>query len=450
MVSGRPVVESPRLEDPAGEPAWVSHAVWWQVFPLGFVGAEPTAVATGPVSRLGRVVDWLDYAVDLGASGIALGPIFSASTHGYDTLDHYRIDDRLGTDADFDRLVEALRARGLRLLLDGVFNHVSPGFTQFRGGAGWLQPIDPAAEGRSSGPAFRTFEGHEGLLTLDHSQPAVADYVVDVMRHWLGRGADGWRLDAAYAVPREFWSTVLPRVRASYPHAYLVGEVIHGDYAGIVAESRMDSVTQYELWKAIWSSIRDRNLFELSWAMERHNALLDHFVPLTFIGNHDVTRLATVLPDDRHLVHALVILCTVGGTPSIYYGDEQAFRGVKEARVGGDDAIRPPFPAEGPGALAPYGWPVYRAHQQLIGLRRRHPWLHRARSRPLQLGNRALAYESVGGTDRLVSALNLDEVAVRLPAPGCTQVLAGDAELHRSGSPDATVTVPSHGWVIVG
>ena len=106
---------------------------------------------------------------------------------------------------------------------------------------------------------------------MNHDNPAVAEYVGDAMRHWLGRGADGWRLDAAYATPPGFWSTVLPAVRAAHPDAYVVGEVIHGDYAGIVAETGLDAVTQYELWKAIWSSINDRNLFELAHALKRHN-----------------------------------------------------------------------------------------------------------------------------------------------------------------------------------
>src|SRR6185312_15118312 len=125
-------------------------------------------------------------------------------------------------------------------------------------------------------------------------------------------------------------------------------------YAGYVTKSGLDSVTQYELWKAIWSSLNDGNFFELAYALERHDALLDTFVPQTFVGNHDVTRLATRLDDERHLGHALAILFTVAGVPSVYYGDEQAFQGLKEERAGGDDAIRPAFPAE-PGGLAPYG-----------------------------------------------------------------------------------------------
>src|ERR1700704_5553567 len=141
------------------------------------------------------------------------------------------------------------------------------------------------------------------------------------MSHWLARGADGWRLDAASCVPRLFWKGVLSAVRAAHPDAYIFGEVIHGDYAGFVRETGVDGVTQYELWKAIWSSLNDRNLFELAWALQRHDALLHDLVPLTFVGNHDVTRLASRLADPELLGHALAVLFGVAGVPAVYYGD---------------------------------------------------------------------------------------------------------------------------------
>ena len=141
-------------------------------------------------------------------------------------------------------------------------------------------------------------------------------------------------------------------MHAQHPDAWLLGEVIHGDYSSFVAESGVDSVTQYELWKATWSSLNDRNFYELAWALQRHEELLETFVPQTFLGNHDVTRIATQLVDPRHLPHALVLLLVaVAGIPSIYAGDEQGMVGLKEQREGGDDAIRPEFP-DHPEALA--------------------------------------------------------------------------------------------------
>ncbi|WP_420965654.1 alpha-amylase family glycosyl hydrolase [Bradyrhizobium sp. B120] len=436
---------------------WIETAVWWHVYPLGFVGAERDARADGSVAqRLDRLTAWLDYAVELGASGILLGPIFASSTHGYDTVDHFRIDPRLGDDADFDAFIAAADRRGLRVVLDGVFNHVGRSFPAFeralRGGpaspdARWFRFAWPADGRTDEPPSYATFEGHSHLVTLNHDEPVVIDHVTRVMNHWLSRGIDGWRLDAAYAVPRTFWRKVLPDVRSKHPDAYIFGEVIHGDYAAFVHETGIDAVTQYELWKAIWSSLNDRNLFELSWALKRHDAMLDHFVPQTFIGNHDVTRIATQLHDERHLAHALVILLASAGTPSIYSGDEQAFRGVKEHRAGGDDAIRPPFPAT-PSDLAPYGWRTYRLHQALIGLRRRHRWLHRARSRILGVQNTNLLLELSHAESRLWVVLNMADEPIMRVLDARAHCIAGDSVASQRGR-GTEITVPGHGWSVV-
>ncbi|MEV6272814.1 alpha-amylase family glycosyl hydrolase [Kribbella sp. NPDC051936] len=386
---------------------WADHAIWWQVYPLGFTAAESVA-QPAVVHRLPQLENWLDYAIELGCSGLLLGPVFASETHGYDTVDHFRIDPRLGDEADFDHLVDAAHARGLRIALDGVFNHVARSFAHpewFRGGD--------------------VFEGHEHLVALDHGNPDVASYVGDVLRFWNDRGVDAWRLDAAYAVPPGFWRAALPRDRDTW----YFGEVIHGDYAAYVEQSGLDSVTQYELWKAIWSSLNDRNFFELSYALGRHNALLDTFVPQTFVGNHDVTRLATRLEDERHLGHALAILFVVGGVPSVYSGDEQAFRGLKEDRAGGDDAIRPAFPGS-PDELAPYGLPTYRLHQELIGVRRRNAWLTRARTTVEHLTNETIALRSRHGADWVLLLLNVSDEEQPFPL-------------------DDTPPVPAHSWKLL-
>lgn len=424
------------------EPEWVRHAIWWHVYPLGAVGAFPAPGGPpGPDEhRLRRLVAWLDHVVALGASGIVLGPIFASTTHGYDTVDHLRIDPRLGDDSDFDELVAQAHRRGLRVLLDGVFNHVG------RDSAIARRSVD-ALEGRSDDEVwllrdadggFVGFEGHDALVTLDHAHPQVVDYVVRVMTHWLGRGADGWRLDAAYAVPTTFWAQALPRVRGKHPDAWFVAEVIHGDYPAFVADSTVDSVTQYELWKAVWSSLNDANLWELAWSLTRHDEFLESFVPLTFVGNHDVTRLASMVEDARHRAHAVVVLCTVGGTPAIYAGDELGFTGVKEEREGGDDAVRPELAADGPGLVEN---PVLRLHQDLIGLRRRHAWLHRARTTQVTLTNTTFVYEARDGDDALLVALNLDDAPLAMP--GGTLVACDDATRGDPGS------VAPHGWAVV-
>ena len=441
------------------EPSWVQHAIWWQVYPLGFVGAEPGSEALKqPVEhRLTKLIPWLDYVVELGASGLALGPVFSSETHGYDTTDYYRIDPRLGDDADFDELITQAHARGLNVLLDGVFNHVGRSFEAFQHvlaegpqspAASWFRLAWPES-GWVPGiePEYDDFEGHRHLVALNHASPEVGVYVTDVMKHWLGRGADGWRLDAAYAVPASFWKPVLAEVRRTYPEAYFVGEYIHGDYAEEVLQSTLDSATQYELWKALWSSLNDANFYELSSALERHNGFLNTFVPLTFVGNHDVTRLASRLNNPDHLPLALTVLLTIGGTPSLYYGDEQAFRGIKEDRAGGDDAIRPAFPST-PSELSQAGWPVYHVHQELISLRRRHSWLHSARTTVRTLSNEHIVYEASGIGGTLTVALNLSAAPAELPVgSSAAAVLAGHGNKHPERN---TSTLSGHGWAVLG
>ena len=363
-------------------PSWAGTAVWWSVYPLGACGAPiRQSDAPGVHHRLGRLEPWLDHLIELGCNGLALGPIWASSSHGYDVIDHLKIDSRLGDDCDFDNLVAACRSRGIRLLLDGVFNHVSVEHSDVRT---WLDPDDvsPGADlllKDAHDPAgLSRFEGHESLVELDHSKPEVAEYVVEVMNHWLERGADGWRLDAAYRVPSAFWAQVLPQVRSRYPEALILAEILHGDYAEIAAQAGFDSVTQYELWKAAWSSLRDRNPHELLWALERHDSLCPHLIAWTFVGNHDVTRIATQIGAVAARV-ATGIIMTVAGMPALYYGDEFGLTGLKQERFGGDDEIRPrlgPYRRQ----LEDFEQETLRLTQLAIRIRRCHPWLVRGRT----------------------------------------------------------------------
>jgi cyclomaltodextrinase / maltogenic alpha-amylase / neopullulanase len=434
--------------------SWADHAILWQVYPLGFTGAEPAALPPGvPVRhRLRHLEAWLDYAVELGCNGLLLGPVFAAQTHGYDTTDHFSIDARLGDDDDFDALVTAADQRGLRLILDGVFNHVGRGFPAFKA-ADAGGPGAPAARWfrrTADGTDYSVFEGHGQLVELDHDEPAVLSYVIEVMTHWLGRGAGGWRLDAAYAVPASFWAKVVPAVREAFPGAWFLGEMIHGDYAAYAAEAGLDSITQYEVWKAVWSSLNDRNFYELDHALGRHNAFMDGELAQTFVGNHDVSRLATILNDDRHFSHALAVLFCIGGVPSVYYGDEQGFRGRKEHREGGDDEIRPAFPAS-PAELLPDGWRYYRLHQRLIGFRRRHPWLVRARTVAEHLESSVLALRLRGEGDReqALLLLNAGDSEFRFAVDAGGLSVAETAEAKRGPVVSDPLLVPPHSWTIL-
>jgi len=435
----------------ADRSSWLDHVVWWHVYPMGFVGAERELSELGGLDgrvehRLGRIEAWLDHLVSLGCNGLLLGPVFASATHGYDTVDHFRIDPRLGDDADFDALVAACRERGVRVLLDGVFNHVGRDFA-------------PVAQALAEGPGSAAaewvhglyendgvvtadyFEGHDTLVTLNHDAQVVRDHVRDVMLHWLRRGVDGWRLDAAYAVPASFWAAVLPAVREEFAEAWFVGEMIHGDYVAYVAESGLDSITAYELWKAVWSSLDTVNLHELDWTVGRHAALVERFVPMTFLGNHDVTRIASQVHDERHRPHAVALLGFLPGVPCVYYGDELGLEGVKEDRAGGDDAVRPAMPAER-GQLENAHPEVEELYRRVLGLRRRHPWLVDAVTSTEQVANEHLLVRARArsGEGSLTLALNLGDQPYGLPA---------GASVVEGSAPGGAGSVEPHGWAVL-
>ena len=385
----------------AAAPEWSKWAIGWHVYPLGFVGAPIREKDRGaaPVNRIRKLIDWLPYVQELGLNVLQLAPVFESTSHGYDTEDYYRIDSRLGTEEDMKAVIEAAHERGIKVLFDGVFNHIGAEAPALK--TAKENPDSEEAQlfafthsdGDMTAPVF---EGHESLVEFDHTSDATVDFVVNVMNYWLARGIDGWRLDAAYAVDPQLWHKVLPRVRAEHPHAFIYGEVIHGDYAEIVSVSGMDSVTEYELWKATWSALKEENFFELDWTLKRHNTFAESFVPVTFVGNHDVSRIATQVGADKAVL-AATVLFTVAGVPLVYYGDEQGYTGLKEERIGGDDQIRPVFP-DSPEELSALGEDLYRAYQQLVAVRRRFPWLHSARVETDELRNGFLRYR-VTATD---------------------------------------------------
>ena len=493
---------------PSPAPAWTRDAICWQVYPLGFCGAprhredltgEGYGGADGEnvVHRLRRLTGWLDHLVALGANVLLLNPIFDSVSHGYDTLDHRRIDPRLGDDEDFDALVAACRERGIRLMLDGVFNHVSHLHPMARRA---LAAGPGTADGdriRWSGTSPYGFEGNEDLIELNLADAVVQDRIVEVMGRWLERGADGWRLDAMYSAGPEAWAPILERVRAAHPEAWILGEVIHGEHPPFLDASGADSLTQYELWKAIWSSLTERNLFELAHALGRHEDFLSRSrdagltgLPLTFVGNHDTTRIASQLADGRELAAAIALLALLPGIPALYAGDELGAIGVKEDRPGGDDAIRPWFP-DSPGALlaahsaadeegaAPRSLRllapaaagrILEVHRRLLALRRRESWLATAHVSvdeatltntwaqivltPSAADGAAdigtAADDTAADGERpapLTLVLNLaDEDA---PAPGeILEAVSGADMLDAVGAP-APGTVPAHGVAVV-
>ena len=421
--------------------------VWYHAYPLGFLGAEDRNPAPGaedgPIThRLPDFVAWLDYLVDLGVTALLLGPVFESETHGYDVVDPYRVDRRLGTESDLTRLIDECHRRSLRIGLDAVFHHVGRGFPHFRDAMehgrrsvwqDWFE-IDFGRPG-PDGFAYATFEGHHQLVKLNHTHRPVLDWAVDVGRYWMERGIDGFRLDAAYAIPTGFLAEFADRLHDLRSDLFLVGEVIHGDYVRIARTAHLTTVTQYELWKSIWSSLNDGNFFELAHALERHASYCEHFPPWTFVGNHDTTRIATQLADRRHRAHAIVTLFTLPGIPAVYAGDEQAATGRKYDRAGGDAKVRRP-PKYRPPELPGPSLDMWHLHRELIAVRRRRPWLTAGQLRVTHLENRFITYEVHAGANRLVTALSIDDQTVRCHLPSDVVPIAGHA----------AAELPPHGW----
>ena len=377
----------------------------WHIYPLGATGSpirDWTDPGTGE-HRLGRLESWLDHAASL-ADTLLLGPVFTSATHGYDTLDHLTLDPRLGTEDDFDRFVRLADERGLGIVLDGVFNHVARGH------------VLDSHVARNDDGSPRVFEGHDSLLELDHDDPVVIDYIVSVLLHWLDRGVSGWRMDAAYRMDPAVWEKIVPPVRAAFPHAWLLGEVIHGDYPSFTGPDRLDTVTQYELWKAIWSSLKEENFYELDWSLQRHAAFLDTFIPNTFIGNHDVDRIASTVGMTKAAM-AAVILFTTPGIPSIYAGDEFGWHATKGEGFAADDPIRPMLPTS-PAEATDHG--MLNIYRWGANLRREHRWLASARTKMLELTNTRFAYATRGEGREMVVALDLDASTASVAVDGTT------------------------------
>lgn len=370
--------------------------VWYHLFPLGWLGGErhnpSPGMPGGPIShRLPALIDDLDRIAELGVGGVLLGPVFESESHGYDTVDPFRIDRRLGDEADLVALADACHTRGLALALDGVFHHVGRTHPRFQAvlregptsaAASWFH-IDAERDG-PDGFGYADFEGHRQLVRLRHDQPEVRQWAIDVVRYWSDRGVDGWRLDAAYAIPAEFIAALVDATRAAHPDAFFLGEVIHGDYTAFASATGLDSVTQYELWKSIWSSLNDRNLFELAHALGRHQRYCESLRPWTFIGNHDTTRIASKLDDARHLGHAIALLLTLPGVPAIYAGDESGALGVKRDEEWGDDDVRRPVVECG--TIDQRG-EVTDLYRTLAGVRADHPWMATAAVSVADLAN---------------------------------------------------------------
>ncbi|MFW5743924.1 MAG: alpha-amylase family glycosyl hydrolase [Spirochaetota bacterium] len=338
--------------------SWWHGATFYHIYPLGYCGAPRVNDASqSPVTRIDAITRDLDRIVSLGFNALYLGPVFESGSHGYDTHDYFRLDRRLGEDDDLASLVAASHERGIAVVLDGVYNHVGREFEPFvrlraEGESSpyraWFRGVDFGSDNRfGDGFVYDGWEGVEDLVALNHDEPEVREHLIRAAEHAVERyGVDGIRLDVAYSLPFAFLDALAARLRSLKADAWLMGEVIHGDYAAFVAPGRLDSVTNYECYKGLWSSFNDRNLHEIAHSLDRlfgpggllADALARGSVPYNFADNHDVDRLASRLATEDHVFPLYALLWTIPGIPSVYYGSEYGMTGRKEQ---GDEALRP-------------------------------------------------------------------------------------------------------------
>ena len=410
-------------------PGWRRDALFDHVYPLGLCCAPAANAGTGPpVPRLARLHDWIDHWCALGVSALYLGPLFESSTHGYDTTDYFRVDRRLGDDDTLAALVADCHRRGIRVILDGVFHHVGRGFWAFRdlqarGSASphrdWFAGVDFSRPG-ALGDAFSydTWRGHHELVKLALGHRPVRDHLLDAVRHWFTRyDIDGLRLDVAESIAPTS-SATRAVCRALRPEAWLLGEMIHGDYTRLANREMLDSATNYEAYKGLWSSHEDHNYFEIAHTLERQFGPGGRYrgLPLyAFADNHDVTRIASRLSDPAHLYPLHVLLFTMPGVPSIYYGSEWGIRGEKRA---GDDApLRPAIAGPTPPPDAPHP-ELAEAIARLARLRQASPALRRGDYRTLHIASEQLVFARACGDETMIVAANASHgwTTITLPA----------------------------------
>ncbi|MGN0056356.1 MAG: alpha-amylase family glycosyl hydrolase [Atopobiaceae bacterium] len=344
---------------------WYDGSVVYQIYPLGLTGApwKNDGTTEGQTNddqhRILQLVNngWVEHMQKLGASCVLLNPVFQSEAHGYDTIDYTKVDQRLGTNEDLATVVKAFHDAGIRVLLDGVFNHVGRGFWAFQDVlqnrqaskyAGWFN-IDWGGNNQwNDGLSYECWEGVPYLVKLNHANFDLNAYLADVIRGWeADYDIDGLRLDVAYCLDLGFLGYLrdiangLTQKRGS--KFLLLGETMFGDYNRWMNDHACDSVTNYEVYKGLWSSFNSANMHEVAYAFERQSGdkpwdLYTGKHLLDFVDNHDVPRIATKLENKDQLKPLYGLLFGIPGVPSVYYGSEW---GIEGQQLPGDHELRP-------------------------------------------------------------------------------------------------------------
>ncbi len=333
---------------------WAYESVFYQIYPIGFCDA-PRENDGVTVPRIQKIGDWAGHIAKLGCDAVYLSPIFESDRHGYDTRDFRKLDCRLGTNEDFSEVCDILHGNGIKVVLDGVFNHVGRGFWAFEdvkkkkldsAYKDWFHISFDGNSNYNDGFWYEGWEGHYELVKLNLRNPAVVQHIFDCIRGWVDEfDIDGLRLDVAYCLDKDFIRQLRRFCDQLKPDFFLVGEMLHGDYNQVLSDNMLHSCTNYECYKGLYSSLNSMNLFEITHSLMRQFgpenwALYQGKHLLSFVDNHDVTRAASIIKEPRHLPLLYALLFGMPGIPCVYYGSEWGAKGEKNQ---GDDALRPCF-----------------------------------------------------------------------------------------------------------
>lgn len=393
---------------------WAYESVFYQIYPLGFCGApfENDGVLT---PRIRKVIDWIPHIKNLGANAIYFSPVFESDTHGYNTRDFRKIDVRLGTNEDFADVCQALHKEGIKVVLDGVFNHVGRGFWAFQDvlEKRWDSPYKDwfhiSFDGNSNyndGLWYEGWEGNYDLVKLNLCHPDVKQHIFDSIRSWVEEfDIDGLRLDVAYCLDENFVRELRAFCDSLKPDFFLVGEMLHGDYNRLMNDSMLHSATNYECYKGLFSSFNSMNMFEIihsllrqfgpeNWTLYRGKHLL------CFVDNHDVSRIASNLTNEQHLPLIYALCFGMPGIPCVYYGSEW---GAKANKSEGDPALRACFDAPVENDLT--AW-----ISKLAAAKKASNALNYGDFHSVVLTNRQCIFERKTDSERVLVAINADNV----------------------------------------
>ena len=392
---------------------WAYESVFYQIYPLGFCGApfENDGVQT---HKIKKVEEWIPHMKKLGINAIYFSPVFESDTHGYNTRDYKKIDVRIGTNEDFKEVCEKLHENGIRVVLDGVFNHVGRGFYQFqdvlknRENSPYLNWFHINLGGNSNyndGLWYEGWEGNYDLVKLNLQNGEVVNHILDAVQYWINEfDIDGLRLDVAYCLDENFVRTLRSFTTERKADFFLLGEMLHGDYNRLMNDSMLHSATNYECYKGLYSSFNSMNMFEIN------HSLLRQFGPenwtlykgkhlLSFVDNHDVTRVASILSNEKHLPLIYAMCFGMPGIPCVYYGSEW---GTKADKSEGDPALRPCFEKPEWNELSEF-------ISKLAEAKKNSEALNYGSFRSVLLTNRQCIFERASEHERVLVAINADE-----------------------------------------